>query len=276
MLGRETVMFDPRTWFLRAWKGTFEEPESNQCTPYQILASATRDVVMKDMSRYCGVIGQIDAPAYMGVLTSIVGNKVKRLHLLNESWPDNYDKTMNITVPETGRVYQLMRYAEFASLEVSIKYQFGKLPDLDISWTDGSEPVASERFQDSDAKVFDITSADHTLEAKRRCAKEMYPWWTETPTPRTLYGEIMRMRRDGIIEVNAGVAYKMQTVLGLPRVMSKLRLQQMMDLAVKSFPELEYISILGRLAKPQTDEEKKAASEGYNCESDSSSSGGEE
>lgn len=251
LTGHEAVLYQPYM-HADAFLDQLDRDKPKGYTPYPILGGATRDIVLLELIKHDFRADLLAGPMFMRIMNDIFGNKVRRIHLLNDNWPPFCEQTLDIRVRSTGRVYRFPCGRDYGTLDYRTENHFGTLPGFTDSWRLQKVIRDSGSFADADARVFDYTSGDHRMTENTRYDAAMYKDWK--PEPRMLYGEVMRMRRDGTLQMNAGVRRKMEDEMRLPCRNTRARLEQMVALVATVMPDLEYVSVLGRLA-PEKDME---------------------
>ncbi|KAK4136072.1 hypothetical protein BT67DRAFT_432861 [Trichocladium antarcticum] len=245
LTGHEAVLYQP-SMHADAFIDQLDRDKPKGYTPYPVLGSATRDIVLLELIKHGFRAHLLNGPMFMRIMNDIFGNKVRRIHLLNDNWPPFCEQTMDIRVRSTGRVYQFPFGRDYGTLDYRTGNHFGRLPGFTGTLRLQRVIRDSGSFADADASVFDYTSGKYRTTENIRHNTAMDRNWK--PEPRMRYGEVMRMRRDGTLQVNAGVRRRMEDKMRLPCQSTKARLEQMVALVATVMPDLEYVSILGQLA----------------------------
>jgi hypothetical protein len=190
-----------------------------------VFEGATRDLVLLNVGH------QLDAALLLFSLSHVFGTNLRRIHFVpGDSFPIIPHP---IASPETYRVYLFHSWLGPGGypLEPITGKRFASLAN-DLEDLDNLQTSQGE-FEDQDAKVFEVSTTS------------FMPRETGIADRSEFYGEVFRQYRGGKTTINKGVREGLKMNLGFPNHAALTCMAQLVHVAERYFPELEYISMCG-------------------------------
>jgi hypothetical protein len=208
--------------------------------PLPLFEGAAQDLVLDYIHH------ELDAFHLLAALRAVFGANLRRIHLmeLEEGWgPHMLRGRVLIPSTQTDRVYFFFKCFghPLMGMQRVLKTGFhglnapgvGETKELGVEVKEGNEGD----FDDQDAKVFEVPAWG------RQCSG--------SPEGTLCFGEIIRQYGNGETRINKGARGGLKKHFnGWPSVEAKCSLLQVVRLAEKYFPKLEYVSFCGPISNP--------------------------
>lgn len=176
-------------------------------------------------------------------LSHIFGTRVRRIYLHDERQKQRYA----MIAGQTPWRYLFDQDFGRDGMDQLIE---GVFPGLDAALGDGGLPrfegVGGQgEFDDAEAKVFGFRRTPDSPSLPVKVRFGLHGKWEPRQAQDKCYGEVVRHYRGGRTMVNKGLKGELKEIWGdCPTARSQYLLEQVVQLAVKYFPDIESVSVL--------------------------------